>query len=258
MNFQDIVAEVAEIAGYLWEKGWAERNAGNISINVSEYYQDKGVKIGEEVPLPKELKELAGMYFLITGTGKRMRDVQRKPMENMSVIKVNDAGNKYQIVEGGCRPTSEAPAHLSIHGQMVQNGGKNKLVLHTHPTELIALSHSAKYKAEKEFNDILWGMHPEAIIVVPRGVGMVPYEVPGTQDIADLTLKSLENHDIVVWEKHGCLGIGESLTETFDLIDTLNKSAQMFFICKSAGIEPEGLTDKNFDDLKVAFNLNCY
>ena len=27
--------EVAEIAGYLWQKGWAERNAGNISINIT-------------------------------------------------------------------------------------------------------------------------------------------------------------------------------------------------------------------------------
>ena len=24
------IAEVAEVAGYLWERGWAERNGGNI------------------------------------------------------------------------------------------------------------------------------------------------------------------------------------------------------------------------------------
>ena len=29
------VAEVAEVAGYLWQKGWAERNGGNITVNVT-------------------------------------------------------------------------------------------------------------------------------------------------------------------------------------------------------------------------------
>ena len=26
------VAQVAEVAGYLWQKGWAERNGGNITV----------------------------------------------------------------------------------------------------------------------------------------------------------------------------------------------------------------------------------
>ena len=28
---------VAETAGYLWQAGWAERNGGNITVNVTEY-----------------------------------------------------------------------------------------------------------------------------------------------------------------------------------------------------------------------------
>ena len=30
------VWQVAETAGYLWTKGWAERNGGNITVNVTE------------------------------------------------------------------------------------------------------------------------------------------------------------------------------------------------------------------------------
>ena len=26
--------EVAEVAGYLWQKGWAERNGGNLTLNL--------------------------------------------------------------------------------------------------------------------------------------------------------------------------------------------------------------------------------
>ena len=31
------VNKVAEVAGYLWQKGWAERNGGNITVNITEY-----------------------------------------------------------------------------------------------------------------------------------------------------------------------------------------------------------------------------
>ena len=28
------VSQVAEVAGYLWQKGWAERNGGNITLSL--------------------------------------------------------------------------------------------------------------------------------------------------------------------------------------------------------------------------------
>ena len=31
--------QVAETAGYLWEKGWAERNGGNITVNITEHVE---------------------------------------------------------------------------------------------------------------------------------------------------------------------------------------------------------------------------
>ena len=31
-----ILHDVREVSGYLWERGWAERNAGNLSIDVTE------------------------------------------------------------------------------------------------------------------------------------------------------------------------------------------------------------------------------
>ena len=35
------VNKVAEVAGYLWQKGWAERNGGNITINITEFVDDE-------------------------------------------------------------------------------------------------------------------------------------------------------------------------------------------------------------------------
>lgn len=37
------VDKVAEVAGYLWQKGWAERNGGNITINITEFVDDEFV-----------------------------------------------------------------------------------------------------------------------------------------------------------------------------------------------------------------------
>ena len=33
--------EVAEVAGYLWQKGWAERNGGNLTLNITEFVDDQ-------------------------------------------------------------------------------------------------------------------------------------------------------------------------------------------------------------------------
>ncbi|MBL2126873.1 rhamnulose-1-phosphate aldolase, partial [Klebsiella pneumoniae] len=35
-----VVDQIAEVTGYLWQKGWAERNGGNITVNVTEYMDD--------------------------------------------------------------------------------------------------------------------------------------------------------------------------------------------------------------------------
>ena len=32
---------VAEVAGYLWQKGWAERNGGNLTLNITEFVDDE-------------------------------------------------------------------------------------------------------------------------------------------------------------------------------------------------------------------------
>jgi rhamnulose-1-phosphate aldolase len=71
------VANVAEVAGYLWQKGWAERNGGNITINVTEFVDDeiKGMEpISDNMQIGTTLPHLKGCYFFCKGTNKRMRD----------------------------------------------------------------------------------------------------------------------------------------------------------------------------------------
>ena len=85
------IDQVAEVAGYLWIKGWAERNGGNITVNITEWV-DEGMKalpaISEVKPIGKTLPQLKGCWFYCKGTGKRMRDLARQPMANGSIIRI--------------------------------------------------------------------------------------------------------------------------------------------------------------------------
>ena len=185
-----------------------------------------------------------------------MGDVAKAPICHGSVIRVSKDGKSYDIIaEEDVKPTSELPSHLCIHRSFKQKENGYKIVLHTHPTDLLAMTHIKELNNSEALTKTLWAMHPETFIVVPKGVGVVPYEVPGSLDLADLTLKTLEKHDFAAWEKHGFMGVGKDLIETFDLIDTLSKSAQTYFYCRQAGHQPEGLSDKQIEGLIEPFGI---
>ena len=104
------VEQVAEVAGYLWQKGWAERNGGNITINITEHVDDAiraMPAISPIYPIGATLSNLKGCYFFCKGTNKRMRDLARRPMENGSVIRILDDCASYVIIaDNPVKPTS--------------------------------------------------------------------------------------------------------------------------------------------------------
>lgn len=261
-RIQKKIIEVAELAQYLWQKGWAERNAGNISVNLTHLVKDE-IKDMDRYPLfssESDHSNIAYGYFFVTGTGKRMRDLARNPMKNACIIKLDSKGKKYHIISKNkknlydFRPTSELPTHLAIHDVLVKNNSENKVVVHTHPNELVALTQIKKFQNEDALNKLLWGMHPESVVFVPRGLALVPYILPGTKTIAEATLKRIVDHDVVMWEKHGTFAVGPDVFDAFDMIDILSKSARIYFMVKSAGYEPEGLSQEQLEELLKAFH----
>lgn len=253
------IARIAEVAGYLWRRGWAEYNGGNISVNLTEYLDEKE-KCRPDAPEGTELQEavpeLSGQVFFVTGTGKRMREVARAPLRNGALIRISADGKRYEPLScPSVRPTSELPSHLMMHAFMKRSGRGGKVVLHTHPTELVALTHSRRFLDSAQITRTLWSMIPECRIIVPHGLGIVPYEIPGTLALARATIRRLEHHDVVFWEKHGILATGNDIVDCFDVIDTLNKSAQIYLYARQAGFEPEGMTKSQLDDLVPAFGI---
>ena len=254
------VDQVAEVAGYLWQKGWAERNGGNITINITEYV-DEAMKALPAIAAPrsigKTLPHLKGCWFYCKGTGKRMRDLAREPMANGSIIRILEDCARYEIVaDAVVAPTSELPSHLAVHDYLLAKGSPYRASLHTHPIELVALTHSKKWMEKDVATRMLWSMIPETKAFCPRGLGMVPYLLPSSVELADATLRTLdEGYDVVMWEKHGVFAVDTDIMSAFDQVDVLNKSALIYIAARNMGFEPEGMSDAQMKEMSVAFNL---
>jgi len=256
---KDQIDRVAEVAGYLWAKGWAERNGGNITLNITSYVDDSWFSkkaIAGPFKLNMVLPHLKHTIFYAKGTNKRMRDLARKPMENGSIIRITDDCLHYEIIgDLPVEPTSELASHLSIHNDLIGKGSNYKAVVHTHPIELVAMSHHSAFLEKDKLSHILWSMIPETRAFCPKGLGIVPYALPSSQALADLTIATLQDYDVVMWEKHGVVSIAADVMEAFDQIDVLTKSAQIYQVAKNMGFEPEGMSNQRMDELQKAFKL---
>ena len=240
--------EISETALYLWERGWAEKNAGNFSINLTGEVQFDMNRIAvlPVFSFKKTFHNLKNNFVLVSPTGSRMREISKEPLKYCLILHISKTGKEYQyfnlsgdgkILIPVLQPTSELQTHIAYQNLFREINSDNKAVLHSHPTEIIALTHLKKYTSEKKLNKLLLKMHPEAEMFIPEGVGLVPVITPGTEEIAESTLESARAHRVVIWEKHGCFAAGKSLSDAFDLIDIVSKCAKIFFLSKSVKIK---------------------
>ncbi|MBD5267583.1 MAG: rhamnulose-1-phosphate aldolase [Bacteroides sp.] len=254
------VNDVAEVAGYLWQKGWAERNGGNITVNITEHVDDAiriMPAIGPVTPIGMTLPNLKGCYFYCKGTNRRMRDLARWPMDNGSIIRITDDCAHYEIIADNLvKPTSELPSHLAVHNYLIGKGSNYKASVHTHPIQLVAMSHNPEFLKKDVLSDILWSMIPETKAFCPRGLGIVPYMLPSSNELAEATIKAIDDdYDVVMWEKHGVFSVAEDVLEAFDMIDVLTKSAQIYMDACTMGFKPTGMSDEQMKEMTKAFNL---
>ena len=241
-------------------KGWAERNGGNITINITEWIDEQMRElpaISERISIGKTLPHLKDCWFYCKGTQKRMRDLARDPMGNGSVIRITPDCAHYEIVaDAPVAPTSELPSHLAVHDYLLAKNSPYRASLHTHPIELVALTHSKKRMEKDAATHMLWSMIPETKAFCPRGLGMVPYMLPSSVELADATISAIEDdYDVVMWEKHGVFAVDTDIMSAFDQVDVLNKAALIYISARNMGFEPDGMTDSQMKELTDVFNL---
>lgn len=250
-----VLERLARVAGLLWQKGWAEASGGNISVWLTRANFPKDGSPTKTHALITPRPELAGQSFLVTATGSRMRDLANDPAGGVGVISISGDGAEYLVPwqgADGFSPSSELPSHLAIHALRASTGNPPGAVLHAHPDELIALSLRRNLRDTEALNRLLMSAHPEAAVVMPEGVGLVPYILPGSEELSDATLRAFSKHRVVIWANHGAISAGRDLDEAFDLMDIANKLARIFLLA-GEGSALSGLNEEQVKEIRRRF-----
>jgi rhamnulose-1-phosphate aldolase len=246
--------------GYL--QGWHERNGGNLTYRMKpEEVEDvkQELQTGEWQAIGAEVPGLADEYFVVTGSGKYFRNIILQPEENIAIIKIDESGTRYQIQWGlvtGGKPTSELPSHLMNHAiKKEMTDGKHRVIYHAHTTNIIALTFVLPLK-DDIFTRELWEMATECPVVFPSGVGIVPWMVPGGKAIAVETSKLMKKYDVAIWAHHGMFCSGEGFDDTFGLMHTVEKSAEILVKVLSINSQKlQTILPNEFRSLAKDFNV---
>ena len=199
------VKEVSEITNNMYHQGWDERNGGNISYLIDEecvreyFPKDKYIR---DIEMGFTADEICrNKYFLVTGTGKYFKNVIKDPEANLGLVKIDDNGHIAHLLWGyrdGGKFTSEFPAHLMSHAVRLKVNPNNRVIMHTHPTYTICMG-ACLPTDEVIFTRKLWKSNTEAVVVFPEG-------------------------------NHGIYGAGNDIDEAFGLIETVEKTAQIYML----------------------------
>ncbi|MCD8380808.1 MAG: rhamnulose-1-phosphate aldolase [Lachnospiraceae bacterium] len=235
--------------------GWHERNGGNLSYRMTRHeVESVEERLNDQAPwtpIGAHVPGLAGEYFLVTGSGKFFRNVPVDPEACLCIIEVDETGENYRIrwglVEGG-RPTSELPSHLMNHEvKKKTTNGQHRVIYHAHPTNTIALTFVLPL-TDEVFTRELWEMATECPVVFPEGVGVIGWMVPGGEAIGIETSKKMQDYNAAIWAHHGVFCSGTTFDETFGLMHTVEKSAEI--LCKVLAMTPNKLNTIQPDEFR--------
>lgn len=247
-----------------WLQGWHECHGGNLTYRLTEAeaaaVRDDLTFSGDWTPIGVEVPGLAGAFFLSTASGQIFRNTALEPEISLGVVEISEDGRDYRKCwgfENGGRPTSEFPSHLMNHEIKKQTtGGRHRIIYHAHPENIIALSFVLPL-TDEVFTRELWEMMPECAMTFPDGMGVLPWMIPGTGEIALATGEKMRQYDVVLWAQHGIFSSGESMDAAFGLVHTIEKAAGM--LLKVLAVRPDKLqvpSVQNFRDMARAFHLN--
>ena len=133
------VREMCEATANMYRLGWDERNGGNISYlleekEVSEYLDLK--RVLRKIPTSFSAEKLIGRIFIVTGTGKYFKNVEKDPETNLGIVRIGADGTTAELLWGfkdGGKFTSEFPTHMMSHISRLEVDKKHRIVMHTHP-----------------------------------------------------------------------------------------------------------------------------
>lgn len=257
------LAQLGQVGKRLSDLGAAEGAAGNISVCVRERLDVAGMfPRSQIVALPMQAAGLAGATVIVTGSGRRLREIQDAPVDNLACIQIGADGKYGEMrTAENCpfqRVTSEFNSHLAIHlDRMMAADVAWHAVLHAQPPHLTYLSHIPAYQDERYFNTHLFRWQPETILSMPQGVGVLPFIVNGSEAQMAATVESMRGHPLVVWARHGVVArADESVFHALDLIEYAEAAAHYETLNLSAAEPADGLSPDEIRQICAAWGIS--
>ena len=248
-DLEELLDQMGEAGFRLTEIDSCEGAAGNLSICVDLSLRlEEKFPVVKEIPLPQPAPELAGRTLIVSGSGCRLRDIFAKPMANLACIVPDDRGGRARMFASGEgrfeRVTSEFNSHLAVHLDRIRTKPTVfHAVVHAQPLHLTYLSHIPRYQDETFLNLHLFRWQPETILNLPQGIGVLPFLLPGSDDLTAGSVESLRRHQMIVWGKHGVVARSDSsILRAVDLVEYAETAARYEYLDLSSGEIGEGLS----------------
>lgn len=261
-ELDELLTLIGEAGLRLSEINASEGAAGNISIYVGWPLEvRRRFPVAETIPLPTASPGLAGRLFIVTGSGRRLREIIHDPAANLAALVVDAGGATAQMYTSPrrlfARVTSEFNSHLAVHQDQVQRTATNfHAVIHAQPPYLTYLSHIARYRDVTYLNQHLLRWQPETIVNLPEGIGVIPFIMPGSAPLMQATMESLRTHRIVIWSKHGVVARSEiSAKRASDRIEYAETAARYEYMNLVNHEMGEGLTPEELRTIAATFGV---
>jgi len=240
----------------------SEGAAGNLSICLRWPMEPRTrFPLIEEIELPQVVPELAGASFLVSGSGRRLREIIEGPTTSIACIVVNDGGRTGKLYLSYDRRfervTSEFNSHLAVHYDQILNSGTNfHAVIHAQPMHLTYLSHIPRYQDEAYLNTHLLRWQPETIINLPEGIGFIPFCPPGSTELMTGNVECLRTHRIVIWAKHGVMARSDiSVKRATDRVEYAETAAKYEYLNLTTGELGDGLSAVEIRSICQTFHV---
>jgi rhamnulose-1-phosphate aldolase len=261
-ELDELMVLMGEAGRRLSEIEASEGAAGNISVYLGWAVDPrrKFPKI-EEIALPNPLPELANASFMVSGSGRRLREIIQDPGANLGFVTINPDGRTATLYTSARRlfahVTSEFNSHLAVHrDQIISTGTNFHAVIHAQPLHLTYLSHVPRYQDESYLNRHILRWQPETIVNLPEGLGLLPFRLPGSPELMAGTVEKLRKHRVVVWSKHGVMSRSDnSVKRAGDRIEYAETGARYEYLNLMNGERGEGLADDEVRAICKAFNI---
>ncbi len=261
-DLTQLLQTIGEAGSRLSDIEASEGAAGNISVCLRWPIEVRNLfPVAEPFDLPQPAPMLAGATIVVSGSGRRLRELHDDPVSGVGCVVLDDAGHTATLFTAPsrhfARVTSEFNSHLAVHADQVERSGSNfHAVIHAQPMRLTYLSHLEAYQNTLGLNRRLLRWQPELIVQLPQGICYLPFEVPGSSALMSATVTALRSHRVVVWAKHGVMARSDmSVKNAADRVEYAETAAKYEYLDLAAGGHGQGLSDKEILRVCDAFDV---